>query len=159
STFTVELPVLELPALEPAASATTEAGAANAGEAAIRPARILVVEDNKDGREALVTWLEMLGYAVAAAEDGEQAIDLARSFAPEMVLLDLGLPGLDGFDVARSMRGELGLVDARIVALTGWGAERDRARTAAAGFDDHLTKPVDPVLLKEYLAQFSRSLP
>jgi PAS domain S-box-containing protein len=148
STFTVELPLVEAERAEP-----------GAGDAASMPSgrltRVLVVEDNEDGREALVTWLTSLGYHVEAAADGERALDVARSFVPEMVLLDLGLPGIDGFDVARSLRGDLGLVKARIVALTGWGTERDRARTKAAGFDDHLTKPVDPGLLQDYLARFS----
>ena len=120
--------------------------------AALKGLRILVVEDNADGRESLVAWLEMIGCDAAAAADGDQAIEQAGRFLPQVVLLDLGLPGRDGFEVARWLRSEPKLAGVRIVALTGWGAERDRARTAATGFDDHLTKPVDPIALATYLS-------
>ena len=120
--------------------------------AALKGLRILVVEDNADGRDALVAWLEMIGCDVAGAADGDQAIEQAGAFLPQVVLLDLGLPGRDGFEVARWLRSEPKLAGVRIVALTGWGAERDRTRTAATGFDDHLTKPVDPIALATYLS-------
>ena len=130
----------------------------DAARAAIAAQRVLIVEDDESARLGLTELVRTWGFAVAAAADGEQAIELAKRFLPQMVLLDLGLPGCDGFDVARSLRSDGTLRGAWIVALTGWGAERDRARTAAAGFDDHLTKPVDPDALEAYLARFSREL-
>ena len=88
--------------------------------------------------------LELLGYAAAAAQDGPAAVSVAAAFGPELVLLDLGLPGMDGYDVARALRADPRHAGVILVALTGWGAEQDRARTAQAGFDHHLTKPADP---------------
>lgn len=114
---------------------------------------ILVVEDNEDGREVLVALLEDVGYTVRAAADGLQALDLAALEDPWLVLLDLGLPGIDGYEVAKRLRQDVGLVDTRIVALTGWGSAQDRQRTAAAGFDAHFTKPFDPDELERFVAQ------
>ena len=147
STFTLLLP-LAAPALRERRASAADAPAVSA----LDGLRILVVEDNDDGRDMLVTWLQTVGCDVAAAADGDEAIALAKRFLPQVVLLDLGLPGRDGFDVARALRGDAELAGAHIVALTGWGAEADRARTTAAGFDEHLTKPVDPVALADYLS-------
>ncbi len=147
SVFTLVLP-LAVPAPASAGRVAVEGADAHALEGL----RVLVVEDNVDGRESLVTWLEMIGCEVAAAADGDEAIAQAGRFEPQIVLLDLGLPGRDGFAVARWLRAEPKHAGARIVAVTGWGAERDRARTVAAGFDEHLTKPVDPVALAGYLS-------
>ena len=147
SVFSIVLP-LALPA--PARSTGPVIEGVDA--AALNGLRILVVEDNADGRDSLVSWLEMIGCVVAAAADGDQAIEQAGGFLPQVVLLDLGLPGRDGFEVACWLRSEPTFASVRIVALTGWGAERDRARTAATGFDGHLTKPVDPIALATYLS-------
>lgn len=81
---------------------------------------------------------------VAGAASGAEALRIAGRSNPHLVLLDLGLPSMDGYEVAARLRGDLGLVNTRIVALTGWGTEQDKARTTAAGFDAHLTKPVSP---------------
>jgi CheY-like chemotaxis protein len=113
--------------------------------------RVLVVEDNPDGLEALLALLELLGYATAGAGDGPAAIEAAARFRPAIVLLDLGLPGMDGYEVARALRAEPAQAGVVLVALTGWGAETDRVRTAEAGFDHHLTKPVDPDELESFL--------
>ena len=145
STFTVDLP---LPAPLAEAPAVASAPPAQAGPSG---RRILVVEDNPDGLESLVALLELLGYAAAAAQDGPAALSVAAGFAPELVLLDLGLPGMDGYDVVRALRAEPRHAGVILVALTGWGAEQDRARTAQAGFDHHLTKPVDPDQLEAFL--------
>ncbi len=147
SVFSIVLP-LALPA--PARLPGIDVEGINA--AALMGLRVLVVEDNADGRDSLVAWLETLGCDVAGAADGDQAIEQAGRFIPQVVLLDLGLPGRDGFEVARWLRSEPKLASVHIVALTGWGAERDRACTAATGFDDHLTKPVDPIALATYLS-------
>ena len=114
--------------------------------------RVLVVEDLEDSRETLVMLLETLGYAVESAPDGEQALGKAADFLPDVVLLDLGLPGIDGVEVARRMRRMAFLASTRIYALTGWGTDADRARTTGAGFDGHYVKPVTVEMLEQALA-------
>ncbi|MCR5868553.1 ATP-binding protein [Aquincola sp. J276] len=154
SRFIVHLPLA--PGVQ-RASPGPEAGAAatQAGDAG----HILVVEDNEDGRELLVALLEEFGHAVRAAADGPQALALARQAAPWLVLLDIGLPGMDGYEVARRLRQEAGLAHTTIVAVTGWGAPQDRERTAAAGFDAHFTKPFDPDALEHFVQQVARQRP
>ncbi|HYF42952.1 MAG TPA: ATP-binding protein [Ramlibacter sp.] len=148
STFTVELPcTARAPAPEPASRSSASSQAAGT--------RVLVVEDNSDGLETLLALLEAMGYQVAGAADGPEGLRVAAEFRPEVVLLDLGLPGMDGYEVARAMRADPRLRSAAIIALTGWGAERDRARTAQAGFDGHLTKPVEPQVLHEHLSSYA----
>lgn len=115
--------------------------------------RVLVVEDNPDGLETLIALLAMLGHEVAGAADGGQAVAQAIDFQPDVVLLDLGLPVLDGFEVARQLRQDPRAEGVFIAALTGWGAEGDRQRTAEAGFDAHLTKPVELDALEGVLAR------
>lgn len=139
---------MSVESLEPAA----------AGPAADVPTRrVLVVEDNPDGLETLLALLEMLGHEVAGAPDGGAAVRVANEFQPEVVLLDLGLPVMDGFEVARSLRQDPRLSHVFIAALTGWGAEGDRRRTAEAGFDAHLTKPVELPALEAVLARSGRA--
>jgi two-component system, sensor histidine kinase len=103
--------------------------------------RILVIEDDADAREVLQMSLEAEGHRVTVAADGAEGLAAAAATRPEVVLVDLGLPGLDGLEVARRLREALG-PQVRLIALTGYGRSEDRARTAAAGFDDHLTKPL-----------------
>jgi signal transduction histidine kinase/CheY-like chemotaxis protein len=117
--------------------------------------RILVVEDHDDGREALVTLLRLQGHEVSEAAGGRPALDLAKAQEPEVVLLDIGLPDLDGYEVARSLRQSLG-PDVRLVALTGYGQPMDRERAMRAGFDAHLLKPVDFEKINEILAAPAR---
>jgi signal transduction histidine kinase/ActR/RegA family two-component response regulator len=143
--FTVELPLAE--GRRQAQSAGQKEGVATDTR------RVLVVEDNRDGLETLVALLDMLGYEVAGAADGREALDVARRFRPQIVLLDLGLPVMDGFEVARALRADPSLKDVFIAALTGWGAEGDRRRTAQAGFDAHLTKPVELAALEATLSR------
>jgi CheY-like chemotaxis protein len=126
--------------------------------AASSPRRVMVVEDNADGLETLMALLEMLGHEVAGAADGGQAVRLAAEFQPQVVLLDLGLPVMDGFEVARRLRQDPASRDVFIAALTGWGAEGDRRRTAEAGFDAHLTKPVELPALEAVLARSAQGL-
>ena len=116
--------------------------------------RVLVVEDNPDGLLTLVELLGAEGHAVRGAADGPEALRIVAQWTPDVVLLDLGLPLMDGYEVAARLRGDLGLVGTRIVALTGWGSQRDRARTTAAGFDAHLTKPVAPQRLLQLLGEW-----
>ncbi|TMQ25219.1 MAG: response regulator [Candidatus Rokuibacteriota bacterium] len=104
--------------------------------------RILMIEDDADAREVLQFALEAEGLPVAMAADGAEGIALAATTRPDVVLVDLGLPGLDGYEVARRIRDTLG-DRVRLIALTGYGRSEDRQRTAEAGFDEHLLKPVD----------------
>ena len=115
----------------------------DADEAAAGPRRrVLVVDDNVDAAEGLARLLGLKGHVAATAHSGRAALEALDGFDAEIVLLDLGLPGMDGFEVARRMRSMPGGAALRIVALTGWGQEQDKARTRRAGFDDHLTKPI-----------------
>jgi DNA-binding response OmpR family regulator len=95
--------------------------------------------------------LELLGYVAAGADSGANALSVAAQFAPELVLLDLGLPDIHGHEVARALRADPRHAGVVLVALTGWGAAQDRVRSAEAGFDHHLTKPVDPDQLQAFL--------
>jgi PAS domain S-box-containing protein len=113
--------------------------------------RILIVEDHDDGREALAMLLRLSGHEVYEAASGRAGLDLAKEVQPEVVLLDIGLPDLDGYAVAEAVRAALGR-RVHIVALTGYGQPADRARSAQAGFDAHLVKPVDADALMETLA-------
>jgi CheY-like chemotaxis protein len=116
---------------------------------------VLVIEDNPDAREALVALLELDGYDVESAADGPTAIELTRAKRPDVALVDIGLPGIDGYEVARRIR-SLGGQQPALVALTGYGQPEDRQRAVEAGFDAHLVKPVDPSNLAELL---SRGIP
>jgi CheY-like chemotaxis protein len=104
--------------------------------------RILVVDDHDDGREALVMLLRLQGHEVEEAARGKDAVQRAVAGRPEVVLLDIGLPDLDGYAVAREIRAQLG-DEIRLVALTGYGQPLDRVRAKDAGFDAHLVKPAD----------------
>ena len=117
--------------------------------------RILVVDDNVDSAKSLAMVLQATGNQVEVAHDGPQALRLAREFRPQVVLLDIGLPGMDGYDVARKMRQMPETRDAVLVAQTGWGQEEDRQRSRIAGFDHHLVKPLDPAALQSLLAALS----
>jgi two-component system CheB/CheR fusion protein len=118
--------------------------------AAVRPRRrVLVVEDNSDAREMLCMALEAAGHVVEEAEDGPTGLARLASFRPDVALIDVGLPGLDGYAVARIARSRADTRAIRLVALTGYGQSEDRARALSAGFDRHVTKPVDPLVLDD----------
>ena len=112
--------------------------------------RILVVEDSVDSAETLGELLSRWGHEVALAHDGGTALTVARRFRPQVILLDIGLPDMDGYAVAHRLRGE-SLGGEILVALTGYGEAQDRARSREAGFDRHLTKPIDPDQLRDLL--------
>lgn len=107
--------------------------------------RVLVVEDNLDSVHTLTYLLRGLGHQVQYAINGYVALDIARTFRPEIVLLDLGLPGIDGFEVCRRLKREPALERARVIAITAMGTDEDRTRSRAAGCDQHLVKPVSPL--------------
>ena len=108
--------------------------------------RILVVEDNADNREMMRVLLESGGHEVHEAADGVSGVELAVQLEPDVVLIDIGLPGIDGYQVARQIRAKL-RDRSRLIALSGYGQQKDRERAFDAGFDDHLLKPVDPARL------------
>ena len=148
SEFTVRLPVMASP-LAVLSSQRKEAGAIPE----IEPQRILVADDNHDAAEALSLQLQLAGHEVRTAHDGVEALDVATTFEPDIVLLDLGMPKMDGYEAARQLR-LLSTAGRRmmLIALTGWGQQQDRDRTAEAGFDAHLVKPVAEAQLFKALA-------
>jgi CheY-like chemotaxis protein len=124
--------------------------AGSAGQSAKQ--KILVVDDNQDAAETLAMLLEFMGNSeVRVVNGGQAALDLMANFHPDVVLLDIGMPGMDGHEVARRIRQQPQFASTRLVALTGWGQEEDRRRTQESGFDHHLTKPVDIASLQALL--------
>jgi PAS domain S-box-containing protein len=117
----------------------------------VAPRRILVVDDNPDSANSLGMVLEVEGHEVDSVYSAQDALERVESFKPDVVLLDIGLPGMDGYEVARRLRARPGFERVRLVALTGYGQAEDRERTRGAGFDGHLVKPVDFSLLEQVL--------
>jgi PAS domain S-box-containing protein len=155
STFTVRLPLR--PDAASAGGGPADADAAGAvGPPA--PLRVLVVDDNRDAAESLVALLQILGHATSLAHDGPAGLAAAGAFRPDLVLLDIGLPGMSGYDVARGIRRTQGTGQVMLVALTGWGAQSDQRASHDAGFDQHLTKPVSVEALEQVLAAATRAL-
>ncbi len=115
-------------------------------------ARLLVVDDEPNIRELLSASLRYAGFEVATAADGQQALALAESFRPDLLVLDVMMPGLDGFGVAAELRHHPATAGVRLIALTGYGTDDDRRRGQASGFDHYLTKPADPLVLRRLLA-------
>ena len=144
STFTIRLP------LHRGAEGPSRLQEKQASEAA-KPLRILVVDDNRDVAESTAMLLRQDGHEVHVVYDGAEAIRVACEQPPAVVLLDIGMPGLDGYEVARRMRTRPELADTWLIALTGWGLEQDRRRSEAAGFDHHLVKPVAAPALEQLL--------
>jgi PAS domain S-box-containing protein len=146
--FTVELPVIKGPSSNDQASH-------EAAETTTASLRVLVVDDNMDTADTLTLLLQLDEYEVATANDGIKALKLASTFHPDVILLDLGLPGVDGYEVAKQVRQQPGLEKVVLVAMTGYGQESDRERTHQAGFDFHLVKPTDPTKVQQLLAMLA----
>jgi len=145
SEFTVRIPLLDAPAVE-------VAPVPGRGEHVMQVRRnILIADDNQDALESLALMLRLEGHEVHCASDGEEALTLAGLRRPEIVVLDVGMPKLDGCEVARRIRAESWGRNAVLVALTGWGQDADRKRSREAGFDMHLVKPVDPATICDML--------
>jgi CheY-like chemotaxis protein len=117
--------------------------------------RVLVVDDNRDAADSLALLLELWGYQPVVAYDGEAALEVVADLAPIAALIDLGLPGLDGFELARLLRGLPQMGSVVLMAVTGYGREEDRRRCQDAGYDHHLLKPFDPVELRDLLKRVS----
>ena len=113
--------------------------------------RVLVVDDNQASADTLHWTVELFGDDVKSCNDGKIALKLAAEFKPDVVLLDIGMPGMDGLQVCEALRAMPELSHVKIIAQTGWGDEQMRLKTASAGFDLHLVKPVDPHVLEDML--------
>jgi CheY-like chemotaxis protein len=137
SEFVVRLPAV----MEPAP----------ADEPGRKPLRVLVVDDSKQAAESLAMLLKMWGYEVRVAYDALTGLEDARTYPPQVIILDIGMPGMDGYELARRLRGQAQSKDALLVAVTGYGEEEDRQRALGAGFDYHLVKPAAPEDLRELL--------
>jgi PAS domain S-box-containing protein len=146
SEFTVRLPAIAPP---DDAAAEAEGGA----PALVVPRRVLVVEDSPDARQSLRLLLELAGHQVETSEDGPSGLAKLRTFQADVALIDLGLPGMDGYAVARELRSRPDTRAIRLVAVTGYGQAEDRRRALAAGFDQHVTKPVDATMLDDLLGR------
>ena len=146
--FTVWLPLVPAPVQPPAPQPVPDARVAR---------RFLVIEDNKDSAETLRALLALQGHEVDVALDGATGVELARSTLPDVILCDLGLPGMDGYGVARAIRAEHSLKHAYLVALSGYARPEDRQRTAQAGFDFHIAKPATLMQLRELSVRCSES--
>ena len=118
--------------------------------------RLLIVDDNRDAADTLALLLGLWGYSPQVAYDGRAALDLVRAGCPDGILLDLGLPGVDGYQLAADFRRQADCVDTPIIAVTGYATAAHRDRARAAGFDHFLIKPVDPVGLQELLGEMLR---
>jgi PAS domain S-box-containing protein len=149
SEFTLRIPLSDIPV----ASADSAHAVSDAHVKPIVPRRVLVVDDNVDAATTLNLLLKSLGHETCVAYDGVQALTMAVDFRPDIVLLDIGMPGLDGYEVARRMRALRRDLPLRIVAVTGWGQETDRQKSQEAGFDVHLVKPVDANELARVLGE------
>jgi len=148
SEFIVRLPFLRIGKAPEAPEKSAQA----TGPSTVRR-KVLVVDDNRDGAESLQMLLELAGHEVRLAHDGEEALAKAESYRPEVILLDIGLPKLDGFEVARRLRADGKFRDILLIALTGYGKEGDRTLSQEAGFDHHLVKPVEPSVLMDLLVR------
>jgi signal transduction histidine kinase len=151
STFSVRLPLLQ-------ATVSTQVESQRSREQSLDAQRVLVVDDNEDAADSLGMLLLTLGAEVRVVYDGASALASAAEWRPSVVLLDLGMPAMDGWEVARRLRRDPAVKDSKLIALTGWGQNKDRERTESAGFDHHLIKPVDIDELQALLASVHASI-
>jgi PAS domain S-box-containing protein len=153
SEFAVRLPVVpneQKPEQPPPVAGARPAGSANV--------RVLIIDDNVDSADCLAMVVQLQGYVCQVAYDGPTAVTLASKFKPHIVLLDIGLPGMDGYEVARELRQRPETKGVILIAMTGWGQEEDRRKSKDAGFERHLVKPVDPAALEAVLAEVGISV-
>jgi CheY-like chemotaxis protein len=144
ATFTARLPIAEV------ATAPAPPLPARSREHTITR-RVLVADDNRDAAESMGMLLRLMGNEVRTVHDGLQAVNEAETFQPDVILLDIGMPRLNGYDAARRIREQRWSAGTVLVALTGWGQEEDKRRASEAGFDKHFTKPVNPADLERLI--------
>ena len=149
SKFFVTLPLLDSPATSPDSDKSFNEDRPHTS------LRILVVDDNRDAADSLSEMLELMGHTSSVAYDGQQGIDAACHFKPDVILLDIGMPNLNGYDACRIVRQQPWGKNVVVIAATGWGQEKDRSRTRDAGFDHHLVKPVDPYELLKTITELN----
>jgi PAS domain S-box-containing protein len=142
STFTIRFPTVAPPCVAPPSSGAPLKTV---------PRRVLVIEDNRDARETFRMMLELAGHQVLEAEEGRKGLELLRTELPDIAVIDVGLPGMDGYQIATAFRKEPTSKQVMLVALTGYGTPEARERSRAAGFDHHLIKPIDPEVLRELM--------
>jgi two-component system, sensor histidine kinase len=142
SVFTIRLPRIAAPAIPPASAGAQPRNA---------PRRVLLIEDNRDARETFRMMLELAGHEVLEAEEGRSGLELLKAELPDIALIDVGLPGLDGYQIASRFREEPTRSRVLLVALTGYGTPEARERPRAAGFDHHLIKPIEPEVLRDLM--------
>ena len=152
TSISVRLPIA------PAASAPLQSSKSDAGRRLNSTAhRILIADDNRDAAESMGMLLRLMGNDVRTVFDGVEAVEEAETFRPDLILLDIGMPKLNGYDAARRIRKQGWSQATTLVALTGWGREDDKRKAAEAGFDRHFTKPIDPATLQRLIADFQSS--
>ncbi len=156
SEFIVHLPHR---VLAPSSAVTARKTPAPRMPACVRRGRILVADDNRDAAESLALVLRFSGYEVSIAFNGTEALEVGQRDRPRAAIIDIGMPGMSGHEVARRMRLEAWGRNAVLIALTGWGQEQDKQAAKAAGFDEHLTKPVDPDDVERVLDELLRDAP
>ena len=142
-----------MPAVE-APQATTSSASSTPAPQVTR--KVLVADDNEDAALSLSMLLQMMGHETRVAHDGRAAVEVAEAFRPDVALLDIGMPHLDGYQAVHMIAARPWAHSTLLVALTGWGQEADRERAKGAGFHVHLTKPVDPDVLRDLLAAKDR---
>jgi CheY-like chemotaxis protein len=155
SEFEIRLPAHDTAAVDGRANGTTAA----AHRPGAGSARVLIVDDNVDAASVLAEALSHLGYSTAVAHDGPAGLEAARNFRPSVVLLDIGLPQMDGYEVAARLRAETGPRMPALVAITGYGQNADKVRASTAGFCEHLVKPVDLDTVLDVLGRLTRIPP
>jgi CheY-like chemotaxis protein len=151
--------VVRLPLAETRPADSGRESRSEAEPSATPQLRILVVDDNQDAADSMVILLRTWGYEVIKARDGAEALALVSRHRPQVVLLDIGLPGMNGYEVAQQIRAREQTRDIVLVALTGYGQAEDRRQSEAAGFSLHLVKPVQPEALRHALAAFAPRRP
>jgi two-component system CheB/CheR fusion protein len=150
--------MVSLPVLADSAPRATTATSEDAPYGESRPLRILVVDDNEDAAEGFADLLRLADHDVCVGHDGASALEIATTFLPEAVFLDIRMPSMDGYEVAGRLRQLPGLATAFLVAVTGCGRDEDRQQAREAGFDEHVTKPLDPIALPQLLARVARGV-
>jgi two-component system, sensor histidine kinase len=150
SEFTIHLP---LALVIPGAAEPVRAAPPPAAPTDMR-IKVVVADDNRDAADSLAMLLEMNGHEVRVGHAGEEALDIARRMLPHAMILDIGMPDLNGYEVARRARAEAWGAEVLLIAVTGWGQKEDKDRAAAAGFDHHMTKPVDPDVIERLLQEY-----